>query len=96
MYILVTYDVNTQMPEGQKRLRKVARLCMDYGQRVQNSVFECVLTEVQVVQLRDRISSIIDKKTDSVRFYFMGKNWKQHIEHIGVETGLDVTETLII
>ena len=96
MFVLITYDVNTETREGRKRLSSVAKECKNYGHRVQSSVFECVLTEVQVVQLRDRISSIIDKKTDSVRFYFIGKNWKQHIEHIGVETGLDVTETLII
>jgi len=96
MFILITYDVNTETKEGRKRLSSVAKECKNYGHRVQNSVFECVLTEVQFIQLKRKIESIIDVKTDSIRFYFLGKNWKQHIEHLGVETAIDVTETLII
>lgn len=94
--VLVTYDVDTTTPAGSRRLRRVAKECVNYGHRVQNSVFECVLTEAQYVVLHSRIESIIDKDRDSVRFYFMGKNWNHRITHLGVETALDVTTTLII
>lgn len=96
MFILVTYDVNTETPQGRRRLQRVARECVNYGHRVQNSVFECVITEAQFVLFRNRIETIIDKQTDSIRFYFLGKNWQNHIEHIGRDSSLDVTETLII
>lgn len=96
MFILITYDVNTETKEGRRRLQKVAKECKDYGHRVQNSVFECVITEAQFVILRSRIESIIDKRTDSIRFYFLGKSWGRHVEHLGVETAIDFEETLII
>ena len=94
--ILVTYDVETMTPSGAKRLRKVAKECQNYGQRVQNSVFECVLTEAQFVVLRNMLSNIIDRERDSIRFYFMGNNWNNRIEMIGKATSYDVTSELII
>lgn len=96
MMILITYDVDTITPSGAKRLRQVAKECVNHGHRVQNSVFECVLTEAQFVALRSKIEDIIDHDKDSVRFYFLGKNWNRRIVCIGKETALDVTSTLII
>ena len=96
MMVLITYDVNTISTTGSKRLRHVAKECLNYGQRVQNSVFECVLTEAQFVTLKHTIKSIIDINLDSVRFYTLGKNWKKKIESIGKETSFDVTSELII
>ena len=96
MMVLITYDVETATPSGAKRLRKVAKECQDYGQRVQNSVFECVLNEAQFVILKNRLSTIIDEKKDSIRYYFMGKNWNNRIEKVGKATSYDVTSELII
>ena len=76
MMVLVTYDVNTQTPEGRRRLRLVAKTCVDYGQRVQNSVFECLVDPVQFAQLRKTLESIIDPEKDSLRYYYLGSNWK--------------------
>ena len=88
MYILVTYDVDTTDKSGQKRLRKVAKACVDYGQRVQNSVFECELTDVQYCLLKDKIQGIIDKNLDTVRFYHLNRNENRRVEVIGIETAL--------
>jgi CRISPR-associated protein Cas2 len=96
MMVLITYDVETITPLGARRLRRVAKECQNYGQRVQNSVFECVLTEAQFVVLKDKIRGIIDTEKDSVRFYFMGKNWNNRIEDMGKKTSFDVTAELII
>lgn len=96
MYILITYDVQTETLAGQRRLRKVARLCMDYGQRVQNSVFECVLTEVQLAELKHKLESAIDVINDSVRIYYLNKNENRRIVTIGRNDALDVEGTLII
>lgn len=96
MYILVTYDVQTDTLAGQRRLRKVARLCMDYGQRVQNSVFECVLTEVQLAELRHKLESAIDTINDSIRIYYLNKNENRRIVTIGKNNSVDVEATLII
>lgn len=96
MFILITYDVNITSPAGQKRLRQVAKACLDYGKRVQNSVFECVLTEAQFVLLKDRLSEIINLSDDSIIFYKLGNNWKRHVERIGKENSVDVTDTLIL
>ena len=96
MYILVTYDVDTTEKEGQRRLRRVARACLDYGQRVQNSVFECELTEVQLCMLKERIKGIIDHTTDSVRFYHLNRNENRRVEVLGVETSFNVNEAIII
>ena len=70
--VLITYDVNTETKEGQKRLRKIAKLCVDYGQRVQNSVFECSLTPSEFVEIKNEFSNIIDSEQDNIRFYFLG------------------------
>ncbi len=96
MFILITYDVETLTKEGGRRLRKVAKECVNYGHRVQNSVFECVLNEAQFLVLKSRLEDIIDREADSIRFYFLGKNWERRIEHIGRETAINVTSELII
>lgn len=96
MFILITYDVETTTGQGRKRLRHVARECVNYGHRVQNSVFECVLTEAQFVVLRGKLNNIIDHTTDSIRFYFLGNNWERHIEAFGRNTTLDINSALII
>lgn len=92
MFILITYDVDT----GSKRLRKVAKECLNYGHRVQNSVFECVLSEAQFLILKSKLVGIIDSSVDSIRFYFLGKNWNNRIECLGRETAIDVNSELII
>ena len=96
MYILVTYDVDTTHKDGQRRLRKVAKACLDYGQRVQNSVFECELTEVQFSVLKDRIKEIIDSSTDSIRFYYLNRNENRRVEVRGMETAYKVEDAIII
>lgn len=96
MMILITYDVNIVSESGAKRLRHIAKECQNYGQRVQNSVFECILNEAEFVILRSKIASIIDKDLDNVRFYFLGNNWKRRVEFIGKSTSIDVTSELII
>lgn len=96
MMVLITYDVDTVSETGQKRLRKVAKVCQDYGQRVQNSVFECRLTESQYVLLRNKIESIINDDLDNVRFYFLGNNWNRRIETIGKDCIANLDGELII
>lgn len=96
MFILITYDVNITSEDGSKRLRQVAKVCRDYGKRVQNSVFECVVTDAQFVTLRDQIRKIIQDEQDSVRFYFLGSNWKRRIETLGKNNGIDFTGELIV
>lgn len=96
MYILVTYDVDTTSREGARRLRCVAKACMDYGQRVQNSVFECEVTDAQYCLLKERIKSIIDMSLDSIRFYLLSKSESRRVEVIGVETAYKVNDVLII
>ncbi|MGF0031534.1 CRISPR-associated endonuclease Cas2 [Bariatricus sp. SGI.154] len=95
MLVLITYDVNTETEAGKRRLRKVAKQCVNYGQRVQNSVFECQLDAVKYRQVKDVLEKIIDKEVDSLRFYNLGNNYKTKIEHIGAKAGYDVTEPLI-
>ncbi len=94
--ILVTYDVDTSTSEGAKRLRKVAKECVNFGHRVQNSVFECVVSDVQYKILFDNIRKIINKEQDSVRFYFLGKNWERHIVILGKDNTLNVCYSLIV
>lgn len=96
MYILVTYDVDTTNKTGQRRLRRVAKACLDYGQRVQNSVFECELTEVQFCILKERIKEIIDNSLDSIRFYHLNKNENRRVEVMGLMTSFDVNDSIII
>ena len=76
MLVLITYDVNTETPEGKARLRKVAKQCVNYGRRVQNSVFECILDSAQCVKLKCELEELVDKQTDSLRFYYLGNNYK--------------------
>ncbi|MBB5263028.1 CRISPR-associated protein Cas2 [Catenibacillus scindens] len=95
MLILITYDVNTQTASGRKRLQKVAKQCVNYGQRVQNSVFECQLDSVKYREVREKLENLIDKDTDSLRFYNLGDKYKSKVEHIGAKPGFDVTEPLI-
>ena len=89
MMILITYDVNTSSPEGAKRLRQVAKECVKLGQRVQNSVFECLLEPHQFEELKHRLQRVVDPKTDSLRYYYLGKNWKNRVEHFGAREGYD-------
>lgn len=96
MYILVAYDVDTTTMEGARRLRKVAQACVDYGQRVQNSVFECEVTEAQYCILKERIKNLIDDSRDSVRFYFLNKNENRRIERLGIETAYNVKDVLVV
>lgn len=85
--ILITYDVSTQDAAGRKRLRKVAKECVNYGQRVQNSVFECVLDSSQLLIVKDKLLSMIDPKQDSLRFYNLGNKYQRKVEHFGVKVG---------
>lgn len=96
MYVLITYDVQTATPEGRKRLRHVARLCEDWGQRVQNSVFECKLDPAQLASLRARLLGIIDEQHDSLRLYNLGNNWRRRVEHFGTKPSLDPDAPLIL
>lgn len=96
MYILVTYDVDTTDKAGQRRLRRVAKACIDYGQRVQNSVFECELTEVQLCVLKERIKGIIDLALDSIRIYHLNRNENRRVEVIGVETAVKMNDAILI
>ena len=96
MFVLITYDVNITSPHGAKRLRNVARACLNYGKRVQNSVFECILTETQFVKLKNELEGIFDANQDSIRFYCLGNNWKRKVETIGKDMGIDFTGELII
>jgi len=96
MLILVGYDVNTMDHEGQRRLRLVSKCCQDYGQRVQNSLFECVVDSTQFASLKHRLLRIIDLEKDSVRFYQLGKNYKSKVEHYGIKQSIDLEGTIII
>lgn len=96
MMVLVTYDVNTETDGGKKRLRKVAKQCEDYGQRVQNSVFECLVDPVQFAQLRKRLEAIIDIEKDSLRYYFLGANWKRRVEQVGAKSTYDPEGLLMV
>ena len=96
MLLLITYDVNTETAAGKTRLRKVAKQCVNYGRRVQNSVFECILDNAQCVSLKAILADIIDEKTDSLRFYYLGNNYKSKIEHLGIENGIPVDDMLML
>ncbi len=95
MLILVTYDVSLTDPGGQKRLRRVAKVCQNYGVRVQNSVFECVVDQTQYVVLKDRLCKEIDEDKDSLRLYRLGNNYKEKVEHYGVKQSINVENPLI-
>lgn len=95
MMVLVTYDVSTETVEGRRRLRTVAKICKNYGQRVQNSVFECLVEPARFVRLRDELLNVMDPECDSIRFYFLGSNWKRRVEHVGAKEGYDPEGVLI-
>lgn len=95
MLVLITYDVNTETAAGKTRLRKVAKQCVNYGTRVQNSVFECVLEPGQCLLLKSTLTDIIDESVDSLRFYYLGNEKKAKVEQVGIGKGIDVKEPLI-
>ena len=95
MLILVTYDVSTSSVGGEKRLRKVSKVCQRYGQRVQNSVFECIVDATQYTILKIELEKIIDKEFDSLRFYRIGNNYKNKVEHVGAKESIQLDEPLI-
>jgi len=95
MMVLITYDVSTETEAGKRRLRKVSKKCQDYGQRVQHSVFECLIDPAQLKQLQHILQKIIDPEVDSLRFYYLGDNWKHRVEHIGAKASIDLESTLI-
>lgn len=96
MMVLVSYDVSTREPGGDRRLRRVAKACRDYGQRVQYSVFEIQVDPAQWAVLKQRLLDLIDPEQDSLRFYFLGKNWQSRIEHVGAKAVLDLNSPLIL
>lgn len=96
MLVLITYDVNTQDAAGQKRLRKIAKLCVNYGQRVQCSVFECLLDAAQCRKLQAALCSVMDQEKDSLRFYYLGNRYENKIEHFGCKNTYLPEDTLIL
>jgi CRISPR-associated protein Cas2 len=96
MMVLVSYDVMVSSDGGKRRLRHVAKECTNYGQRVQYSVFECIVDPAQWTRLRHKLESVIDPKTDSLRYYYLGSNWKRKVDHIGAKASIDFEEPMII
>ena len=96
MLVLITYDVNTQDADGRRRLRLVAKQCVNYGQRVQNSVFECLLDSAQCRVLQNTLVSLIHKEKDSLRFYYFGNNYQKKIEHFGAKSNYEPEGLLMI
>ncbi len=96
MLVLVSYDVSTVSDSGPRRLHRVAKACKNYGQRVQYSVFECIVDPAQWTVLRQKLIDEIDPREDSLRFYFLGSNWKRRVEHIGAKKALDQEGPLIV
>jgi len=95
MMVLVSYDVSTVDNSGEKRLRRVSKACRDYGQRVQYSVFEIELDSAQWAMLKQNLMDLIDPSCDSLRFYYLGKNWQHRVEHIGAKSTLDLNGPLV-
>jgi len=96
MMVLVSYDVSSQDKTGARRLRHIAKACLDFGQRVQFSVFEIEVDSAQWVALKNRLVQIIDPATDSLRFYYLGQHWKDKVEHVGAKPVLDLNAPLIL
>jgi len=96
MLVVVTYDVSVSDPGGAKRLRRIARACLDFGQRVQFSVFEIEVDPAQWVSLKARLENTIDRERDSLRYYFLGANWRRRIEHVGAKPVADLGGALIV
>ena len=95
MLVLVTYDVNTETAAGRERLRKVAKACVNHGQRVQNSVFECLLDAAQYAVFKAQLTALIDPAADSLRFYQLGNHYQNKVEHIGVRPAFHQDDVLI-
>lgn len=96
MMVLVSYDVSTTSAAGRRRLRRVAKICLDFGQRVQNSIFECLVDPAQLTDLRLRLLTAFDEKEDSLRFYLLGAHWKGRVEHYGIKNVLDLEGPLVV
>lgn len=96
MLVLITYDVNTESAAGKRRLRKVAKECQNYGQRVQNSVFECVMDSTKTREVKEILLKIIDEEKDCLRFYYLGDKYKNKVEHYGVKESYDMDAALLI
>ena len=96
MQVLITYDVETVTPAGKKRLRQVAKVCIDYGQRVQNSVFELNIYPADMVEIKSKLEKIIDPKKDSIRIYNLGKNWERRVESLGRDDTYNPEKDLLI
>ncbi len=96
MLVLVSYDVSTRTSQGRNRLRRVAKICEDFGQRVQQSVFECLLDPEQLTIMKARLLDVIAPDEDSLRFYFLGKKWRGRVEHVGVKPSIDMEGPLVL
>jgi CRISPR-associated protein Cas2 len=96
MLVLITYDVNTETAQGRKRLRRVAKICVNYGQRVQNSVFECSLTPSQLCLVESDLLKILDVEKDSIRIYLLGNNYQNKIKHFGTKASYKPDDTFIM
>lgn len=96
MLVVITYDVSTLSSQGQRRLRQVSKICQNYGQRVQNSVFECIVDATEFVILKRKLIEIMDEEEDSLRFYQIGNNYKSKVEHVGIKKSLDLEGPLIL
>ena len=96
MMVLVSYDVSVISKGGAGRLRRIAKKCQDYGQRVQNSVFECVVDPAQWIILKSSLEKLIDKESDSLRYYYLGSNYKNKVEHVGAKPSRDLDSAIII
>lgn len=96
MLVLITYDVDVTDAAGRKRLRQVARQCLNYGQRVQNSVFECILDAAQELEVRHKLEILIDQSKDSLRFYYLGSNYQNKVRHLGTKSTYDAEGVLLI
>jgi CRISPR-associated protein Cas2 len=94
--MLITYDINVTSNKGQSRLRKVAKICVNYGQRVQNSVFECKVTEAELLKIKKQLEDVIDKETDSLRFYRLGDNYDKKVKHIGAKQTYKFDDPMIL
>ncbi len=96
MLVLITYDVNTEDPAGRKRLRQIAKQCVNYGQRVQNSVFECLLDPAQCRSLQAKLCKLMDPEKDSLRFYYLGNRYESKIEHFGAKVSYSPEDVLML
>ncbi len=95
MFLIITYDVNVTTKEGKRRLQKVAKVCVNYGVRVQNSVFECIMDPATELMVRNKLVSIIDEKVDSLRFYYLGDHYQNKVKHIGANVSLKLDDPMI-